>query len=224
MQKMDWSGVRAMVFDMDGTLVNTEHVIVQAASETLVHFGHAPLPADYRMPNMFGTAADLIVDVFKERGLPLPTVGRVQTGLVFEDFYAQQPSSEAPLYAGVKEWLLAAKARGIALGVCTNKQHALALIGLEAVGVLDLFEVVVGRDCAGVPKPAPEPLYHTLSQMKMHAQDAVFFGDTHADAGCAQAAGVRFAWFTSGFGTDRVRDFDRVLSFADYRDLAFEPA
>ena len=55
MQTVDWSGVRAMVFDMDGTLLNTEQVIVSSASQVLEHLGHAPLPAGYAMPNMFGT-------------------------------------------------------------------------------------------------------------------------------------------------------------------------
>ena len=222
MQTMDWSGVRAMVFDMDGTLLNTEQVIVQAASDTLEHLGYAPLPAGYHMPNMFGTAADLIADVFKDRGIPVQPGGRVMTGALFERFYAALPAGEAPLYEGVKEWLQAAKARGIALGVCTNKQHGLALKGLEAAGILDLFGSVVGRDSCGVAKPAPEPLYLTLSQLQMKAEDVVFFGDTHADAGCAPAAGVRFAWFTSGFGTERVRDFPQALSFAHYNELSFD--
>lgn len=224
MPAMDWSGVCAMVFDMDGTLLNTEQVIVQAASDTLVHLGHAPLPAGYHMPNMFGTAADLIADVLHERGHPMPAQGRAQTGLLFERFYAAHPAGCAPLYDGVVDWLQAAHAQGIALGVCTNKQYALAMQGLEAAGILHLFSAVTGRDTCGVAKPAPEPLFHTLSQLHVHAQDALFFGDTHADAACAQAAGVRFAWFTSGFGTARVREYDRVLAFADYRSLSLAMA
>ena len=220
----DWSGVRAMVFDMDGTLLNTEYVIVQAASHALVHLGHAPLPEGYHMPNMFGTAADLMLDVLHERGVPVPPGGRAEAGALFERFYAAQPAGAAPLYDGVLDWLQAAQARGIKLAVCTNKQHALALKGLEAAGILHLFEVVTGRDSCSVAKPAPEPLFHTLSHLKVSAQDAVFFGDTHADAGCAEAAGVRFVWFKSGFGTERVREFAQVLSFTQYSELAFAPA
>lgn len=221
---MDWSGVRAMVFDMDGTLLNTEQVIVQAASDTLQHLGHPPLPAGYQMPNMFGTATDLMVDVLHERGHPVPAQGRAQVGLWFEHFYAAQPVGAAPLYDGLVDWLHAAKNQGVVLGVCTNKQYALAIKGLEASGILDLFSVVTGRDTCGVAKPAPEPLRYTLEQMKASAQDAVFFGDTHADAACAQAARVRFAWFTAGFGTPQVQDYPQVLAFADYRDLSLVPA
>jgi len=219
-QTMDWSGVRAMVFDMDGTLLNTEQVIITAASHTLEHLGYAPLPQGYRMPNMFGTAADLMVDVLKERGVPLPAGGHAQAGALFERFYAAQPADAAPLYDGVLDWLHAAQAQGVGLGVCTNKQYALAIKGLQAAGILELFSVVTGRDSCGIAKPAPEPLLHTLSQMQVLPQDAVFFGDTHADAGCAHAAGVRFAWFTSGFGTERVRDFPQALAFADFRELS----
>lgn len=216
----DWRGVRAMVFDMDGTLLNTEQVIVQAASDTLVHLGHAPLPADYHMPNMFGTAADLMVDVLQDRGAVVPPGGHAEAGALFERFYAAQPADAAPLYDGVLPWLQAARAQGIKLGVCTNKQHALALKGLAAHGILDWFDVVVGRDSCGIAKPAPEPLLYALAQLQVGTADAVFFGDTHADAACAQAAGVRFAWFGAGFGTPHVHDFAQALSFARYSELA----
>lgn len=220
MQAMDWTGVRAMVFDMDGTMLNTEQVIVRAASDTLVHLGHAPLPAGYQMPNMFGTAADLIADVLQERGHPMPDAGKAHTGLVFERCYAAYPPEIAPLYDGVVDWLEAAKSQGVVLGVCTNKQHALAVKGLQAMGILELFSAVCGRDSCGIAKPAPEPLLYTLAQMHMQPEDAVFFGDTHADAACAQAAQVRFAWFTSGFGTQQVAQYPQVLAFADYRELS----
>lgn len=224
MQTMDWTGVRAVVFDMDGTLLNTEQVIVQAASDTLVHLGHAPLPAGYRMPNMFGTAADLMADVLRERGHAMPAQGGAYLGACFERFYAAQPADMAPLYDGVREWLEAAQAQGIALAVCTNKQHALAIKGLEAHGILELFSAVTGRDSCGIAKPAPEPLLHTLAQLQVTPQDAVFFGDTHADAACAQAADVRFVWFTAGFGTQQVQNYPQVLAFADYRDLSWVAA
>lgn len=216
---MDWSGVRALVFDMDGTLLNTEQVIVQSASQVLQALGHAPLPAGYRMPNMFGTAADLMADVLLEQGLPLPPGGHAQVGQLFEQFYTQQPAGAAPLYDGVLAWLQQARAQGYKLGVCTNKQHALALVGLEAAGILSLFDTVTGRDTYGVAKPAAEPLLGTLQALGVAPSHAVFFGDTHADAACAQAAGVRFAWFSSGFGTEQVRSYPQMLAFADYREL-----
>ncbi|MBF6631769.1 MAG: HAD-IA family hydrolase [Comamonas sp.] len=219
MQTMDWSGVRAMVFDMDGTLLNTEQVIIDSASQVLEQLGHAPLPQGYHMPNMFGTAADLMADVLIERGLPLPQGGRAQLGLLFERFYAAQPAGVAQLYDGVRQWLHAAKALGLKLGVCTNKQHALALVGLQAAGILSLFDTVTGRDTYGIAKPDAAPLLGTLQALQVSPQDSVFFGDTHADAACAQAAGVRFAWFTTGFGTDHVRAYPQVLAFADYRQL-----
>lgn len=219
---MDWSGVRAMVFDMDGTLLNTEQVIVQAASATLVELGHAPLPEGYHMPNMFGTATDLMCDVLQERGVPVPPTGRAQVGVLFERCYAALPAGIAPLYDGVEAWLRAAHAHGVALGVCTNKQHALAVTGLEAAGILDLFGVVVGRDTCVEAKPSPMPLHHALTQLHVSPAEAVFFGDTHVDAACAQAAGVRFAWFSAGFGVpNRVEGLAQALSFADYRSLSF---
>lgn len=219
MAEFDWRGIRALVFDMDGTLLNTEQVIIRAASAALQSLGHVALPAHYRMPNMHGTAADLMADVLHERRLPLPGGSKVQAGLLFEQFYAQCPPGITPLYPGVVEFLQAAHDRGLHLGVCTNKQHALALKGLEAAGIRHFFTAVTGRDSCGIAKPAPDPLYHTLAHMGCHVHEALFFGDTHADAACAQAAQVRFAWFTAGFGGPQVRAYPRVLEFAQYDQL-----
>ena len=216
---MDWSGVRAMVFDMDGTLLNTEEVIVSSASLTLQEWGHAPLPEGYRMPNMHGTAADLIEDVLQERGLPMPAQGKAYAGKAFEACYARYPAGMAPLYPGVREWLQALKAAGVPLAVCTNKVHALAIKGLEAHGILQCFDAVTGRDTCGIAKPAPEPLLHTVQQLGVAPAEILYFGDTHADAACAQAAGAAFAWFEAGFGDARVATYPHRLAFTDYAAL-----
>ena len=220
MQAGLWSGVDAVVFDLDGTLLNTEAVIVHAASQALQAWGHAALPPDYRMPNMHGTAAELMADVLKERGHALPEGGMQTAGDMFEHCYAQYPAHAIPLYDGVVDFLQSLRHAGLCLGVCTNKVHALALQGLEAAGILTLFEVVTGRDSCGVAKPAAAPLLHTLAQLNRPAERAIFVGDTHVDAACAQAAGVRFAWFSAGFGDQRVQDYAQVVQFASYVDMS----
>ena len=222
MQAMDWSQVQVMVLDMDGTLVNTEQVITQAASDTLVALGGKPLPTGYVMPNMFGTAADLMADVCADRGVSIPAGGKAQLGAQFEQFYAAHAHCAAPLYDGVSTCLQAARARGIRLAVCTNKQQLLAQQGLQAVGILDWMELVTGRDTYGVAKPSPLPLLHTLSALHVAPEHAVFVGDTHADAACAQAAGVHFWWFTAGFGTAQVRDYAIAGAFSHFDELRLQ--
>ena len=219
MQAGLWSGVEAVVFDLDGTLLNTEAVITHAASQALQAWGHAALPPNYRMPNMHGTAAELMADVLQDRGHPLPDGGMNAAGDMFERCYAQYPAHEIPLYEGAAEFLQSLRSAGLRLGVCTNKVHALALKGLEAAGILPLFDVVTGRDSCGVAKPAAAPLLHTLAQMNALPAAAIFFGDTHVDAACAQAAGVRFAWFSTGFGDVRVKDYPQVVQFASYAQM-----
>ena len=84
---VQWHQVKAWVFDLDGTLLDSRPDILAAASDTLVDYGHAPLPAGYQLPNLFGTAGELVRDVFVERGYPAPT-DLVRLRAEFEAHYA----------------------------------------------------------------------------------------------------------------------------------------
>lgn len=216
--QMDWQGIEALVFDLDGTLLDSAAGIVQAASVTLAHYGLPELPAGYQMPNMHGTAGDLIRELFAERGHALPA-GADEMGRVFEEIYGRQVDSPAPLYPGALAWLDWAQQQDLALGVCTNKKYDLAMKALDAVGITQRFEVITGWDTYGVYKPAPEPLAGTMKRMGVRARQTLFFGDTHADAACANACGVGFALHSVGYGDARVADYPRVLSYASYAEL-----
>lgn len=215
---VQWSQVKAWVFDLDGTLLDSRPDILAAASDTLVDYGHAPLPPGYQLPNLHGMAGELVRDVFVERGYPAPT-DLVRLRAEFEAHYAAQNPSQATLYAGVPQWLDWARQHGVALGVCTNKLERLARDGMAHLGIAHGFAAITGSDTYGVGKPSPEPLLRTLDQMGVAPEETVFFGDTHADAACAQAAGVRFAWHTAGYGDARVQALPQVLQYAGYAQL-----
>lgn len=217
-QPVHWNGVKAWVFDLDGTLLDSRPDILAAASATLVDYGHAPLPTGYQLPNLHGMAGELVRDVFVERGYPAP-VDLVRLRAEFEAHYAAQNPSQARLYDGVPQWLDWARAQGVALGVCTNKLERLARDGMQALEIADGFAAITGSDTYGVGKPSPAPLLRTLEQLGVAPADALFFGDTHADAACAAAAGVRFAWHSTGYGDARVQALPQVLRYAGYAEL-----
>ena len=215
---VQWRQVKAWVFDLDGTLLDSRPDILAAASDTLVDYGHAPLPANYQLPNLFGTAGELVRDVFVERGYPAPT-DLVRLRAEFEAHYAAQNPSQARLYDGVPQWLDWARQQGVALGICTNKLERLARDGMQQLDIAEGFGAITGSDTYGVGKPSPEPLLRTLVQLGVAPQETLFFGDTHADAACAQAAGVRVAWHSVGYGDARVQALPQVLRYAGYGEL-----
>jgi phosphoglycolate phosphatase len=215
---VEWSEVKAWVFDLDGTLLDSRPDILAAASATLVDYGHAPLPQDYQLPNLHGMAGELVRDVFVERGYPAPA-DLVRLRAEFEGHYAAQNPSLARLYDGVPEWLDWARSQGVALGICTNKLERLARDGMQQLGIAEGFVSITGSDTYGVGKPSAEPLLRTLEVLDVAPADALFFGDTHADAACAQAAGVRFAWHSTGYGDARVQALPQVLRYAGYSEL-----
>lgn len=215
---VQWEAVKAFVFDLDGTLLDSVPDITAAASATLCQYGHAPLPAGYVLPNLHGTAGELVRDVFVERGYPAP-IDLVRLRAEFEAHYEAQQHRCARLYGGVPQWLEWARAQGIALGICTNKLERLARDGMQALDIAQGFAAITGSDTYGVAKPSPQPLLRTLTQLGVAPQDAVFFGDTHADAACAQAAGVRFAWHTAGYGDARVQQLAQAARYGSYAQL-----
>ena len=137
----------------------------------------------------------------------------------FEAHYAAQNPSQARLYEGVPQWLDWARQQGVALGICTNKLERLARDGMQQLDIAEGFGAITGSDTYGVGKPSPEPLLRTLAQLGVAPQETLFFGDTHADAACAQAAGVRFAWHSVGYGDARVQALPQLLRYASYGDL-----
>lgn len=215
---VEWSEVKAWVFDLDGTLLDSRPDILAAASLTLVDYGHPPLPQNYQLPNLHGMAGELVRDVFVERGYAAPT-DLVRLRAEFEAHYAAQNPSQARLYDGVPEWLEWARSQGIALGICTNKLERLARDGMQQLDIAAGFGAITGSDTYGVGKPSPEPLLRTLEVLGVEPAEAVFFGDTHADAACAQAAGVRFAWHSTGYGDARVQALPQALRYARYAEL-----
>lgn len=213
-----WSEIKALVFDLDGTLLDSRPDIVAATSATLVDHGYAPLPLGYQLPNLYGMAGELVRDVFVERGYPMPT-DLVRLRAEFEAHYEAQNPSLARLYEGVPDWLTWARNQGVALGICTNKLARLARDGMQKLGIAEGFGAIVGSDTYGVGKPSSVPLLRTLEELGVAPADALFFGDTHADAACAQAAGVRFAWHSAGYGDARVQTLPQVLRYAHYVEL-----
>ena len=196
-----------VVFDLDGTLIDSARDIANSASELVVSLGGRPLDLDSVTAMIGDGAAVLVQRALREGGLDPNTPGALAR---FLDIYDRHLLDTTAPYPGMWETLTTISGRAT-LAVLTNKPLAHSERVLEGLGLRRFFEEVIGGDGA-FRKPDPAGL---LALMKHPAARnlALFVGDSPIDFRTATAAGCRFAWAKYGFGASR---FDGKLPDTPY--------
>ena len=180
----------ALVFDLDGTLVDSAPDLHRSLNAVLAECGRAPVSlADIRA--MVGDgAAKLVERGFADTGAtcePMALPGLVERFLVH---YRAGRHAMTTAFPGVVETLGTLKARGCRLGICTNKPYGPTLEILEVLGLTRFFDAVAGGDSLPVRKPDPGHLLGTLALLGEPADAALMVGDSANDVAVARAAGV----------------------------------
>src|SRR5690606_22898953 len=135
----------SLVFDVDGTLVNSKGDITAAMSQTLEGMGFAPLTPDYVMPNLHSTADRILIDVFQDLGYSQPDDLQAVRAQFYKN-YMDYGHASSVLYPGVREFLGLCADRGQKLAICTNKREGMARDVLARLGVLEYFQAITGCD------------------------------------------------------------------------------
>lgn len=181
----------AVLFDLDGTLIDSAPDIAAALDRALAANGHAPLGLAPTRDLIGGGAARLV-----HRALTGGDDSHARDAVfrpVFDAFleaYAERLFVDSRLYDGVREGLVAVRAAGLRAAVVTNKPERFTLPLLAAAGIRDCFDAVVGGDTLAHRKPRPEPLWHALELAGVRRGKAVMVGDSMIDVAAARAAGL----------------------------------
>jgi len=209
----------AIVFDLDGTLVDSAPDLHAAANRMLADFGALPLPLDKIVSFIGNGIPTLVRRVMQERGLPAREKDAMTARMLAH--YGAYPADLTRPYPGVVEMLGQLRAAGHVLGLCTNKPHAPSVQILEALGLARFLDVVIGGDSLPVKKPDPAPLHAAFEAL--HADDAgagrLYVGDSEIDAETAAAAGCDFALFTKGYRKAPVATLPHMLAFDHHAAL-----
>lgn len=208
--------LRAIVFDVDGTLFDTLPSLTGAANQVLLARGLQPVATaqlksslNEGLLSMFSAALGLNV--------AQPSADEVQ---VFQQecmrVYCDEWLTSATLFAGAADCLERLREQGLILAICTNRDKASTQMLLKTASLEQLVGVVVGMGDTPRPKPAPDPLITILDRLSIAPQQALFVGDSYMDAACAQSAGVHFAAHLRGYAVEPSDLLPQVTRFSDF--------
>jgi phosphoglycolate phosphatase len=191
-----------VVFDLDGTLVETAPDLVATLNVLLEQEGIAPLPLAQARDMIGHGAKALIAKGFAASGAPLE---QDRLDALFERFivhYLAHIADQSAAFPGVFETLDALQAAGAILSVCTNKRTDLSFALLKALELNHYFKSIVGADLAKAPKPDASHLLTAIEAAGGDPARAIMVGDSGSDAGAARAAGTPLILVTFGY-TDK---------------------
>ena len=192
------SGIRAAVFDLDGTLVDSAPDLHAAAVRMLADLDRPTVTLE-QVTGFIGNGVPKLVERCLNATGGVPGDGSAEALAIFSEHYERAATGLTRPYPGVVEMLEALGSAGMRMGVCTNKPEAAAHIVLRDLGLAAYFGSVVGGDTLPMRKPDPAPLTHCLEALEVIREAAIYVGDSETDEATAAALPLPFALFSGGY-------------------------
>lgn len=190
---------RSVVFDLDGTLVDSADDIAAALNGAMARRGIPAFAVDDVKMMIGGGSAALIEKAAIAAGLALDADGRADLLGEFMTIYKAVSAEGRGLYPGALELLGDLKRAGVHVALCTNKPEPVTHIAVKALGLTSYFDFVIGGRDDMPKKPQPHMLNACLDPFGIGVGDAVMIGDSGADHGAARAAGTAIVMVDFGY-------------------------
>ena len=207
----------AIIFDLDGTLIDSVGDIHAALNQMLAQAGHDPLAIETVTSFVGKGSSNLVKSVIDHVGLPDDADSHAYHLSEFLDIYTSGSAKFTTVFDHVHEVLTDFQSSGIALGLCTNKPEAPTNVVLDAFGLTTFFGSIVGGD--RLPSRKPDPAMLHLVMKELAVENCLFVGDSEVDVATAKAVGVPIALFTRGYRQTPVAELAPDFEFDHFKNL-----
>ena len=208
-----------LVFDLDGTLVDSAPDMHAAANRTLAGAGRGEITLDQTRSFIGDGVPKFVERAVAASGPALDKAGLDAITTAFLGDYQDNASTLTRPFPGVVDTLEALRQRGHRLAVCTNKPQRASDNLLRDLGLAELFEVIGAGDRYPVRKPDPGHLLGVLTEMSVASDAAIMTGDNEHDAETARAAGVRFALVPYGYARAPLESLPATFRLEAFTDI-----
>ncbi|CAN7235115.1 HAD-IA family hydrolase [Bradyrhizobium sp. LjRoot220] len=210
---------RTLVFDLDGTLVDTAPDLISALNFVLDREGIAPLPLA-RARNLIGAGARKLIErglEVEDRAVDVEDLNRLTRDFV--EYYGAHIADESRPFEGLEAALDELETQGFRFAVCTNKLEWLSKLLLDKLDLSKRFAAICGADTFGVSKPDPVILRETLARAGGQLAGAIMVGDAGPDIGVARRAGIPVIGVEFGYTDVPIAEFKPDRLIGHFREL-----
>ena len=193
-----------ILFDLDGTLVDTAPDLMNAHNHVMKKYGY-PTKSTHEIRSLVGQGAGAMLgrSIWGQAKKEFSKINNqnVKDEMVkeFVSYYGKNIVNESTLINGVKEFLKWCKEKKISMAVCTNKQEHLAVDLLKKIGINDYFDYVAGHNTFDYCKPDPRHLTSVIEILGGDIKKSLMIGDSEADANAAMAASIPVILLENGY-------------------------
>ena len=206
---------KAIVFDLDGTLIHSAPDLQLAANGALKSIGRAPLDLP-TIISFIGNGVEILVK--RTLNITGGADGALEQDVlrIFLEIYTKNMTTFTRPYPGVVAALKTFRAKGISLGICTNKPTGPAREICEKLDLAQYFDVIIGAEPDQPKKPNPHSLLVCIKMLGCRPQDALYVGDSEIDFHSARNAAVAFRLYSEGYLNEPLPTLHSTDQFHDW--------
>lgn len=207
--------LKSIIFDLDGTLINSIPDVRLALNHTLTIYGQPEIEHDEIVKLIGDGIHPLITKAFAKTNVVLKTAEINKAISHYLDYYKSNPVVATNIYPDVVNTLQQFKENGLELGICTNKPSIMTKIILEKLNLKHFFTAIISGDEMSHAKPHPDHIQEILRQMNVINLPSVMVGDSIIDKLSAENANIPFIGVSYGYGGNQLNSDMMINHFSE---------